>query len=150
MVIARNHAVLIAAFLLGVPAHAEEAGPPVLSARVIAAGLPGAAAVSPVGYFHPGGPGSRHRGFDRQSGPISKDRAGVEDQAPEMSRLDSLGREQPRVSGVACLSRAPAAVGRAPGEDPHGAHRTGGSAPRARSAQGRTSRTTGGRFAFRA
>jgi mono/diheme cytochrome c family protein len=35
------------------PARAEE---PVLIARIIAVGLPGAGAVSGVGYFHPGGP----------------------------------------------------------------------------------------------
>ncbi len=44
------------AVLLSSTAWADSAPPPVLNARIVATGLPGAAAVSQVGYFHPGGP----------------------------------------------------------------------------------------------
>src|SRR5690349_24669585 len=40
---------------LAQPSSAQEA-PPVLKARLIAVGIAGAGAVSPVGTFHPGGP----------------------------------------------------------------------------------------------
>ena len=36
------------------PSNAQE--PPTLTARVVAVGIPGASAVAPVGFFHPGGP----------------------------------------------------------------------------------------------
>src|SRR4051812_49188106 len=37
-------------------AQSAPAAPPALTARVVAVGIPGVAAVSPVGAFHPGGP----------------------------------------------------------------------------------------------
>src|SRR5258707_8980140 len=41
-------------------AQSSPAAPPALTARVVAVGIPGVAAVSPVGAFHPGGP-IRHK-----------------------------------------------------------------------------------------
>jgi mono/diheme cytochrome c family protein len=48
---------LLALWLLAIlPAGAQDAGaPPLLPGRVIAVGVPGAAAMAQVGYFHPGG-----------------------------------------------------------------------------------------------
>ncbi len=46
---------LLAALMLALAALADDA-PPIATGRVIAVGLPGAGAVSGVGYFHPGGP----------------------------------------------------------------------------------------------
>ncbi|MEA2190561.1 MAG: hypothetical protein QOI73_682 [Solirubrobacteraceae bacterium] len=52
---------------LGAPAPAQPTGSPIrslrLAARVLAAGIPGAGALSPVGAFHPGGPIHDTRSF---------------------------------------------------------------------------------------
>jgi hypothetical protein len=45
-----------ALLLTGAPRLAGAQGLPSLEGRVLAVGIPGAGAISPVGYFHPGGP----------------------------------------------------------------------------------------------
>jgi hypothetical protein len=59
-------------FLLGLPggsvgetqgSRAADGGPPVLTGRLVAVGIPGAGALSPVGTFQPGGPIHDHPDF---------------------------------------------------------------------------------------